>query len=132
VLFHLKSDWVSNTKKVEDIQIFPMGIYLSSFDQQFRFYDILHGDGFAENCYSGQPAATSEKINLGLFRWDSSPELNNKKSWKTLSAFHLLLIQPYWTIGLEVTEFCTSAKLLKTEVDNTAVGRNKILKLRQI
>jgi hypothetical protein len=52
---------------------------LPSSDQWFRFYDFLHDDGFAENCNSGQTAATREKLNLGLFASDSSPELNTKK-----------------------------------------------------
>jgi hypothetical protein len=69
VLFDLKSGWESKIKKVEDIHIFPTGIYLHSYDQWFRFYDFLHGDGFAENCNSGQTAVTREKLNLGLFRW---------------------------------------------------------------
>jgi hypothetical protein len=39
----------------------------------------LHDDGFAENCNSGQIAVLKEKSILGLFRWDSSLELNTKK-----------------------------------------------------
>jgi hypothetical protein len=35
------------------------------------------------------------------------------KSWTTLQAFHRLLIQPHRSNGLDVTEFCASAKLLK-------------------
>jgi hypothetical protein len=35
------------------------------------------------------------------------------------------------TNGLEDTEFCASAKLLKTELHSTSVGRNKIPKLSQ-
>jgi hypothetical protein len=61
MLFNLKSGWESNTKKVEDIHSFPMGIYLPSSDQQFRFDDFLHDDGFAENCNSGQIAVLKEK-----------------------------------------------------------------------
>jgi hypothetical protein len=68
-----------NTKKVEDIQIFAIGIYSSSSDQRFMSYSFLHGDGFAENCNFGQTAAMREQLNLGLFGWDSSPELNTKK-----------------------------------------------------
>jgi hypothetical protein len=79
VLFDLKSGWESNTKKVEDIHSFPTGIYLHSSDQRFRFYNFLHGDGFAENCNSEQTAVTREKINLELFGWDSSLDLNIKK-----------------------------------------------------
>jgi hypothetical protein len=79
VLFDLKFGWESNTIKVEDIHIFPTDIYLHSSDQRFRFYDFLHSDGFAENCNSGQTAAMREKLNLGMFRWDSSLELNTKK-----------------------------------------------------
>jgi hypothetical protein len=44
-----------------------------------------------------------------------------QKSWKTLSTFNWLLIEPQQTNGLEVTEFCASAKLLKTELDSTTV-----------
>jgi hypothetical protein len=103
---------------------------LSSSDQQFGFYDFLHDEGFAENCISGHTAVMREKLNLGLLGWDSSPELI-PKSWITLPAFHQLLIQPHWTNGLEDTEFCASVKLLKTELDSTTVGRNKIPKARQ-
>jgi hypothetical protein len=35
------------------------------------------------------------------------------KSWTTLPAFHRLLIQPDPSNGLDVTEFCTSIKLMK-------------------
>jgi hypothetical protein len=52
------------------------------------------------------------------------------KSWTTFPALHRLLIQPQRTNSLEDTEFCTSAKLLKTELDSTKVRRNKILKLK--
>jgi hypothetical protein len=58
---------------VEDIHRFPTGIYMHSSDQRFGFYNFLHGDGFAENCDSGQTAVTREKLNLGLFGLDSSP-----------------------------------------------------------
>jgi hypothetical protein len=75
--------WESNSNKVEDILSFPMGIYLPSSDQRFRFYDYLHDDGFSENCNSGQTAVTREKLNLGLFGWDSSPELNTKKLYNS-------------------------------------------------
>jgi hypothetical protein len=79
VLFDLKFVWESNTKKVEDILSFPTGLYLPSSDQRFRFYDYLYDDGFAENYNSGQIAVLKENSILGLFRWDSSPELNTKK-----------------------------------------------------
>jgi hypothetical protein len=72
VSFDLKSGWGSNTKKVEDIHSFPAGIYMYSSDQRFRFYDFLHGDGFAENCNSEQTVVTREKLNLGLLGRDSS------------------------------------------------------------
>jgi hypothetical protein len=36
-------------------------------------------DRDAENYFSGQIAASKEKQILGLFGWDSSPELNTKK-----------------------------------------------------
>jgi hypothetical protein len=39
----------------------------------------------AENCNSGQIAASREKLNLGLFWWDSSPELTTKKLDNSLS-----------------------------------------------
>jgi hypothetical protein len=67
MLFYLKFDQVLNIKKVEDSTRFPTGIYLPLSDQWFRFYDFLHDDGFAENCNSGQTAATKEKQFLGLF-----------------------------------------------------------------
>jgi hypothetical protein len=51
----------SNTKKVHDILSFLMCINLPSSDQRFRFYDILHDDGFAENCDSEQIAVLKEK-----------------------------------------------------------------------
>jgi hypothetical protein len=61
MLFYLKFDWESNTKKLEDSNIFPTDIYLPSFDQRFRFYDFLHDDGFAENCNFEQTTTTKEK-----------------------------------------------------------------------
>jgi hypothetical protein len=78
-MFDLKSNWESNTKKVEDFHRFPTGIYLHSSHQRFRFYDFLHIDGFAENYNSVQTAVMREKLNLGLFRRDSSLELNTEK-----------------------------------------------------
>jgi hypothetical protein len=45
---------------VEDVHIFPTGIYLPASDQWFRFYDFMHDDGFAENCNSGQIAVLKE------------------------------------------------------------------------
>jgi hypothetical protein len=39
MLFHLKYDWESKTKKVEDLSNFPTGIYFPSTDQWFRSYD---------------------------------------------------------------------------------------------
>jgi hypothetical protein len=53
------------------------------------------------------------------------------KRWTTLPAFHWLLIQPQRTNSLEDMEFYASAKLLKTELDNTTLGRNKILTTKQ-
>jgi hypothetical protein len=41
------------------------------------------------------------------------------KHWTTIPAFHWLLIEPQRPNGLEVMEFCASAKLLKTELDST-------------
>jgi hypothetical protein len=79
MLLYLKFNWESNNKKVEDSTIFPMAIYLPSSDQWFRFYDYLHDNRFAKNCNSGRTAAMREKLNLGLFGWDSSCELNTKK-----------------------------------------------------
>jgi hypothetical protein len=38
----------------------------------------LYSDEFAENCNSKQTTVTREKLNLGLFRRDSSLELNIK------------------------------------------------------
>jgi hypothetical protein len=40
-------------KKVEDSTSILTGIYMSSSDQRFGFYDFLHDDRFAENCNSG-------------------------------------------------------------------------------
>jgi hypothetical protein len=67
VLFHLKSDSESNTKRVVDFSSFPTGIYLTSSDQRFRRYKFLPDDGPAENCNYGQIAASREKLNLVLF-----------------------------------------------------------------
>jgi hypothetical protein len=39
----------------------------------------MHGDGFAKNCNFGQTTVMREKLNLGLFSWDSSLELDTKK-----------------------------------------------------
>jgi hypothetical protein len=39
----------------------------------------MHSDGLAKNCNFGQTAVMREKLNLGLFRWDSSLELDTKK-----------------------------------------------------
>jgi hypothetical protein len=55
----------------------------------------------------------------------------NSKELENSPAFHWLLIQAQWTNGLEDTKFCATAKLLKTELDSTTVGRNKILKIKQ-
>jgi hypothetical protein len=51
------------------------------------------------------------------------------KSWKTLSSFHRLLIQPHRTNGLEVMKFCAPVKLLKTELDSTTIGSTKFWRL---
>jgi hypothetical protein len=56
-----------------------MGIYLPSFDPLFSHYGFLQNDGVAENYNFGQIAASREKLNLGSFGWDSSPELSTKK-----------------------------------------------------
>jgi hypothetical protein len=45
MLFDPKSDWESNTKKIENIHIFPTVIYLPSSEQQFRRYSFLPDDG---------------------------------------------------------------------------------------
>jgi hypothetical protein len=132
VLFYLKFGWESNTKKVEYILSFPMGIYLPSSDQRFRFYDYFHDDGFAENCNSGQIAVLKENFKFWGCSGGIPPLSWIPKSWTTLLAFRWLLIQPQRTNGLEDTEFCASAKQLKTELDSTTVGRNKIPKIKQI
>jgi hypothetical protein len=49
----------------------------------------------------------------------------------TLPAFHRLLKQPHQTNGLEDTEFCASAKQLKTKTTQQ-FGRNKIPKISKI
>jgi hypothetical protein len=56
-----------------------MGIYLPSSDQQLRRYGFLLDDRAAENCNTGQIAMLKENCILGLFGWDSFPELNTKK-----------------------------------------------------
>jgi hypothetical protein len=61
VLFDLKSDWDSNTKKLEDIHIFSTGIYLPLSDQWFRRYNFLLKDVVAENCIPVQIATLREK-----------------------------------------------------------------------
>jgi hypothetical protein len=48
-------------KKVEDSTSILTGIYMSSSDQRFEFYDFLHDDRFAENCNSGQIVVLKEK-----------------------------------------------------------------------
>jgi hypothetical protein len=47
MLFHMKSDWEWNTKKVEDLPTFPTGIYLLSSNQWFRSWS-LEVDSVAE------------------------------------------------------------------------------------
>jgi hypothetical protein len=98
LLFYLKFGWESNTKKVEDFTSFPMGIYLSSSDQRFRFYDFLHDDGFAENYNYEQIAVLKENKFWGCL--DSSPELNNQ-SLKTENTIFLKL-------GLYYSKHCIS------------------------
>jgi hypothetical protein len=56
------------------------------------------------------------KINSGAVRMGFFPWVEYQKNWITLPAFHWLLIQPHQTTGLEDTEFCVLAKLLKTEL----------------
>jgi hypothetical protein len=46
---------------VEEIRIFPMGIYLPSSDQRFRFCEFLHDDEVTENGNSGQITVLKEK-----------------------------------------------------------------------
>jgi hypothetical protein len=78
VLFDLKPVEESNTKKVEDILSFPIGLYLPSSDQRFMFYDNLHDDGFAENCKSGQTAVTRE-LKSGAVRVEFFPCVGYQK-----------------------------------------------------
>jgi hypothetical protein len=62
---------------------------------------------------------------------DGIPPLSSiQKSWTTFPALHRLHEQPQRTNGLEDKEICALVKLLKTELDSTTVGRNKIPKLR--
>jgi hypothetical protein len=68
-----------DTKKVEGSLIFLTGIYFPSSNQQFRFYDLFRDDRLPKNCNSGQTAMMRETLNLGLFGWDSTPELNTKR-----------------------------------------------------
>jgi hypothetical protein len=53
MLFFLKFDRESNTKKVDNSTIFSTVIYLPSSDQRFRIYDFFHDEWFAETCNSG-------------------------------------------------------------------------------
>jgi hypothetical protein len=46
----------------------------------------LEDDGAAENIISVQIAVSKEKSILGLFGWDSSPELNTK-TWENSPRF---------------------------------------------
>jgi hypothetical protein len=46
------------------------------------------------------------------------------KRWKTLPAFHQLLIQPHLTNILDVTEFWRSTTLLKSVWNRTAAAQN--------
>jgi hypothetical protein len=64
----------------------------------------LEDDRAAENFISVPIAASKEKSILGLFRWNSSPELNTK-NMDISPVFYPLLIQPYPTHDLEDTEF---------------------------
>jgi hypothetical protein len=80
-----------------------MVVYMLTNDRQFRCYDFRTTTELLK-LYSGQIAASKEKSNLGLFRWDSSLDLNRKR-WDTLPAFYRLLIQPHLANGLDVTEF---------------------------
>jgi hypothetical protein len=60
-MFYLKFGWESNTKKVEDNLNFPTSIYFPSSRKRFKFYDILHSNGFAKKCNFGQIAVLKEK-----------------------------------------------------------------------
>jgi hypothetical protein len=68
MLFDLKSNWESNTKKIENIHRFPTIIYLPSSEQQFRRYSFLPDDGAAEICNSGQIAVLRERNKSGAIR----------------------------------------------------------------
>jgi hypothetical protein len=72
-MFLLKSDWESNTKKVEDIPSFPTGIYFPSSNQRFRCYGFLQDGGAAENCIPWQIAALKENkfwiVQVRFFPW---------------------------------------------------------------
>jgi hypothetical protein len=127
VLFLLKSDGESNTKKVEYIHIFPMGIYLISSDQRFRCYGFLPDDRLLKLYLDRLQRREKNKF------WGCSggilPLSCISKNWTTLPAFHRLLIQPHRTNGLDVAKFCASATLLKTVPGSTTVGRTKFRRL---
>jgi ABC-type transport system involved in Fe-S cluster assembly fused permease/ATPase subunit len=50
MLFHLKSDWESNTKEIGDFLKFSTVIYFPTSNQLFRRYDFLQDYRVAENC----------------------------------------------------------------------------------
>jgi hypothetical protein len=83
---------------------------------------------FAEHCTSGQ-IATPKDTKL----WGCSDGILSlswiPKSWKTLPDFHRLLIQPDLSIGLDVTEFCASATLLKLFGTGQQLDETKFQKL---
>jgi hypothetical protein len=89
---------------------------------------FLHGEGFAENCNSGQSAATREKLNLGLFGWDSSPELKTKKfnnAPSFLSVTYIALSDQRFRRYRILRNNNTAG----TELDSTTVGRTKFCRL---
>jgi hypothetical protein len=118
MLFHLKSDWESNTKEIEDFLIFPMeftcphpinGLGAMAFYSMMGLLKTVIPDRL--QCWKKNKSCGCSG---GILPLSWVP-----KSWKTLPPFHRLLKQPQWTNGLEDTEFWASAKLLKTELGST-------------
>jgi hypothetical protein len=67
-LFYAKFDPELNTKVEENFSSFPTAINMPSNGRWFRRNDFLTMTGFAENCISGQIAATTGKMKSGAVR----------------------------------------------------------------
>jgi hypothetical protein len=89
---------------------------------------FVNGDGFAENCNSGQSAAMREKLNLRLFDCDSSPKLKTKKLDNAPSFLSVTYIasSDQWFRRYRILRNDNTAG---TELDSTTVGRTKFCRL---